>query len=54
MTHQSDRQTFKNEDLVLKVSTNIDPAVWDEARYEAFTHQPGEACVRAPRNGGRL
>lgn len=34
-TH-SDRQMFKNEDLVLKVSTNIDPAVWNEAGYEAF------------------
>src|SRR4030042_857980 len=33
---RGDRQTFKNEDLVLKVTTNIDPAVWDEARYEAF------------------
>lgn len=31
-----DRKTFKNEDLVLKVTSNIDPAVWDEARYEAF------------------
>ncbi len=27
---------FKNEDLVLKVSTNINPTVWDESRYEAF------------------
>lgn len=33
---RGDRQRFKNEDLVLKVTTNIDPAVWDEARYEAF------------------
>lgn len=31
-----DRQTFKNEDLVLKVSPNIDPSVWDESKYEAF------------------
>lgn len=31
-----DRQTFRNEDLVLKVSTNIDPSVWDESKYEAF------------------
>lgn len=30
------RQTFKNEDLVLKVTINIDPVVWDETRYEAF------------------
>jgi type III restriction enzyme len=33
---RGDRQTFRNEDLVLKVTTNIDPAVWDEAWYEAF------------------
>lgn len=33
---RGDRQTFRNEDLVLKVTTNIDPSVWDEARYEAF------------------
>jgi len=32
----ADRQTFKNEDLVLKVTTNIDPTVWDESRYEGF------------------
>lgn len=31
-----DRQTFKNEDLVLKVTTNVDPSVWDESKYEAF------------------
>ncbi|MGD9973625.1 MAG: DEAD/DEAH box helicase [Desulfatirhabdiaceae bacterium] len=31
-----DRQAFKNEDLVLKVTNNIDPAVWDESRYEPF------------------
>ena len=36
---RGDRQTFKNEDLVLKVTTNIDPAVWDEARYEPFIHE---------------
>ena len=34
-TH-GDRQTFRNEDLVLRVTTDIDPAVWDEARYEPF------------------
>ena len=34
-TH-GDRQTFKNEDLVLRVSPNIDPTVWDETRYEPF------------------
>lgn len=39
---RSDRQTFKNEDLILKVSTNIDPAVWDESKYEPFID---ELCV---------
>jgi hypothetical protein len=29
----------RREDLVLKVSPNIDPAVWDEARYEAFVDE---------------
>ncbi len=33
---RGDRQSFKNEDLVLKVTANIDPAVWDESRYEPF------------------
>ena len=36
---RGDRQTFKNEDLVLKVTTNIDPAMWDEARYEPFIYE---------------
>lgn len=36
MTTRGDRKTFKNEDLVLKVTTNIDPAIWDETKYEAF------------------
>ena len=36
MTTHGDRKTFRNEDLVLKVSTDIDPEVWDESRYEAF------------------
>jgi len=33
---RGDRQTFRNEDLVLRVSTNIDPAIWDDSRYEGF------------------
>jgi len=33
---KGDRRTFRNEDLVLKVSEDIDPAKWDEGRYEAF------------------
>ena len=36
MTTRGDRQTFRNEDLVLKVTTNIDPKVWDESKYEGF------------------
>lgn len=36
MTRRGDRQTFRNEDLVLKVSTNIDPSVWDETKYDPF------------------
>ncbi len=38
-SRRGDRQTFKNEDLVLKVTTNIDPAVWNEARYEPFVDE---------------
>lgn len=36
MSTRGDRRTFRNADLVLKVTTNIDPKVWDELRYEAF------------------
>ena len=36
MTTRGDRKTFRNEDLVLKVTPNIDPSVWDETKYEAF------------------
>ncbi|HEY5911627.1 MAG TPA: DEAD/DEAH box helicase family protein [Verrucomicrobiae bacterium] len=36
MSTRGDRRTFRNEDLVLKVSTDIDPKVSDESRYEAF------------------
>ena len=36
MTTRGDRQTFRNEDLVLKVTTDIDPKKWDETKYEAF------------------
>ena len=36
---RGDRQTFKNEDLVLKVTTNINPAVWDQTQYEPFIHE---------------
>lgn len=33
---RGDRQVYKNEDLVLKVSEDIDPNVWNEEKYEAF------------------
>ena len=36
MSTRGDRRTFRNEDLVLGVTTDIDPKVWDESRYEAF------------------
>jgi len=31
-----DRQTFKNQDLVLKVSANVDPEKFDINKYEPF------------------
>lgn len=33
---------IRNEDLVLKVSSHIDPRVWDESKYDAFVD---ELCV---------
>ncbi|MCL2046448.1 MAG: DEAD/DEAH box helicase family protein [Oscillospiraceae bacterium] len=36
MPRNTDRQSFRNEDLVLGVSTAVDRAKWDESRYEAF------------------
>jgi len=36
MSKQGDRKTFRNEDLVLKVTINIDSKIWDEFKYEAF------------------
>ena len=39
MPASADRQQFRNEDLVLKVSPNVDRARWDESRYEAFIDQ---------------
>jgi type III restriction enzyme len=36
MTTRGDRRTFRNEDLILKVTTNIDPNVWDESKFEDF------------------
>lgn len=36
MSTKGDKRTFKNEDLILKVTKNIDPKTWDEGKYEAF------------------
>ncbi len=33
---KGDRQTFRNEDLILRVTENIDPKTWDENKYEPF------------------
>jgi type III restriction enzyme len=39
MTTRGDRKTFRNEDLVLKVTSNIDPSVWDETAYDGFLEE---------------
>lgn len=36
MPPNADRQQFRNEDLLLKVSPSVDRARWDESRYDAF------------------
>lgn len=36
MSTRGDKRTFKNEDLILKVTADIDPQVWDEDKYETF------------------
>lgn len=36
MSTKGDKRTFRNEDLILKVTENIDPTKWDEGKYEAF------------------
>jgi type III restriction enzyme len=36
MSTRGDKRTFRNEDLILKVTENIDPKKWDEGKYEAF------------------
>lgn len=42
MSTKGDKRTFKNEDLILKVTENIDPKTWDEGKYEAFLD---ELCI---------
>jgi type III restriction enzyme len=39
MPRSADRQRFKNEDLVLRVSEHVDRARWNESRYEAFVDE---------------
>ncbi len=36
MPQRDDRQRFRNQDLMLRVSPAVDRARWDESRYEAF------------------
>jgi len=36
MPATADRQRFRNEDLILKVSPAVDRSRWDESRYEDF------------------
>lgn len=36
MSTKGDKRTFRNEDLILKVTEDIDPKQWDEGKYEAF------------------
>ena len=36
MPSNSDRQRFRNQDLMLQVSPAVDRQKWDESRYEAF------------------
>lgn len=36
MKIKTDKRTFRNEDLILKVSEDIDPLIWDETKYEPF------------------
>lgn len=39
MTASADRQRFRNEDLVLKVSPAVNRGRWDEGRYEDFIEE---------------
>lgn len=39
MNTRGDRQTFSNENLILKVTTNIDTKIWDESKYEEFLEE---------------
>ena len=36
MPRNADRQKFRNEDLILRVSKAVDRRKWDEGKYEAF------------------
>ena len=39
MPNNTDRQQFRNEELTLKVSPNINRAIWDESKYEPFIEE---------------
>ncbi|MGQ0503707.1 MAG: DEAD/DEAH box helicase [Myxococcaceae bacterium] len=39
MPPRADRRAFKNEDLVLRVSTDVDPARWNENRFEGYVDE---------------
>jgi len=39
MSVRGDRRTFRNEDPIFKVTTNVDPTIWDESKYEAFVDE---------------
>ena len=48
MPAHPDRQRFRNEDLLLKVSPAVDRAKWNENRYEAFIDELcGERGVKS-------
>jgi len=36
MPRSSNTRTFRNDQLLLRISETVDPGVWDESRYEAF------------------
>ena len=36
MPRNADRQSFRNEDLVLSVSASVSRSAWDESRYDEF------------------
>src|ERR1043165_8587875 len=39
MIVRGDKRTFRNEDLLLRVTSDIDPKRWDESKYESFVDE---------------